>query len=237
MCSLLKELAPITHWTGFVEAPITILDEFVVPWRKSLDHKVTMERVELPLRDALRKLDPLTSWSTKELWVETWSSWLACFTNHLQGGYGPVSYLAEQCKTRAVVISSSPFTMPNRPTKETKGNWGSVQFSLFGPKKTDFLNYIRSIAAANDGGRWVFQAAGEVQSFEQTDRYLAPRKKDRFTPEMLESYCRALGIDPFNEAFYKPSAVLMTDIPPSPSGRAPRTVSLADQRRDLGFDP
>jgi hypothetical protein len=62
-----------------------------------------------------------------------------------------------------------------------------------------------------------------------------PRVQDRFTPEMLESYCRALGIDPFNEAFYKPSAVLLVqDI--SSWKQPPRLMSLADRRRELGLE-
>ena len=233
MC-FLNELAPITFARGFIEAPLSILTEVVIPWRQSLKHQVTTRPLSLPLRESLRELGQLSSYGGRELWMESHSKWLACFTNGLDGGYGPVSFLAQECKTRAVVVQCAPHTMPLRAMKDTKGIWGTTQFELYGPEQTDFLNYVGTVAAANDGGRWVFHARGEVQPFEQIERYDAPRVRDRFTPEMLESYCRALGIDVFNESFYKPSAVLMEDLPAYKN--PPRLVSLAERRRELGLD-
>jgi hypothetical protein len=52
----------------------------------------------------------------------------------------------------------------------------------------------RSIAAANDAGRWVFEELGETYPFEQKNRYRATRKANRFTPNMLHDYQRALGV-------------------------------------------
>jgi hypothetical protein len=93
---------------------------------------------------------------------------------------------------------------------------------------------VRSIAAANDGGSWVFYATGDVQSFEQTECYLAPRVRDRFTPDILRSYCRALGIDVFSEAFYKPSAVLTEHH--HPNEKKVRSMTLSERRRELGLE-
>ncbi len=231
---LITELAPITYGIGFIESPLSIIEACVLPWQQSIGRNIALERVQLPLRDALSRLEPLSSSHFKELWVETNSTWLACFSNGFQSGVEVVSYLAQRCKTRSIKISCTPHTMPSRVTKETRGVWGSVQFGLYGPEPRPILNGIRTIAAANDGGRWVFQTSGEVQPFEQVERYEAPRIRDRFTPEMLESYCRAMGIDVFNESFYKPSAVLLTqDI--SSWKQSPRLMSLAERRRELGL--
>ena len=52
----------------------------------------------------------------------------------------------------------------------------------------------RSVVAANDGGRWVFEETGPPFEFEHVDRYRAPRKVDRFPPEMLYEHLRALGV-------------------------------------------
>ena len=38
------------------------------------------------------------------------------------------------------------------------------------------------------------RGSGEPLDFEQTDRYTARRKRDRFTPGMLGEYLRALGV-------------------------------------------
>jgi hypothetical protein len=70
---------------------------------------------------------------------------------------------------------------------------GSVQFEMLGPFKNDFLNYIRTVHASFDGSRWVFDAVGTPQDFEELDAYKAPRVRDRFTSEMLERYCKALA--------------------------------------------
>lgn len=45
----------------------------------------------------------------------------------------------------------------------------------------------------NDGGPWRFITHGEPFSFE-IDRYSLPRKRDRFTGELLNEYLRALGV-------------------------------------------
>ena len=59
-----------------------------------------------------------------------------------------------------------------------------------------------SSGAVNDGGKWVFIDEGNPLSFEDIDRYSAKKIADRFDSKMLESYCQALGIDPYNEQFY-----------------------------------
>jgi hypothetical protein len=74
--------------------------------------------------------------------------------------------------------------------------------SLYGPDPTDWLNRIRTISVANDVGGWRFNSQGQVQPFEQTQRYLKRKIVDRFTIEMLRDYCFALGIDAFNAGFY-----------------------------------
>lgn len=64
---------------------------------------------------------------------------------------------------------------------------------VFSPEGTGPLRSRRSIVAANDGGEWVFETAGEPLAFERVERYKARRKGERFTPELLRSYLRELG--------------------------------------------
>ncbi len=112
---------------------------------------------------------------------------------------------------------------------------GAVQFELFGPLKTRFLNYVRTVSVAFDGSRWQFNANGTVQDFEEADAYRARRVRDRFTSQMLERYCRALGIEVFDAAFYGPSAALVESaVPPAPGGHV---MSLAQVQEWLGIVP
>lgn len=55
-----------------------------------------------------------------------------------------------------------------------------------------------SIAAANDGGRWVFETSGTPFAFEDLSAYANRLKKRRLTAEMLLDYLRALGV-PVND--------------------------------------
>jgi len=70
--------------------------------------------------------------------------------------------------------------------------------ALYEPDSPDPSRFVRSIVAANDGGRWVFETAGDPLEFEQIDRYTARRKADRFTSELLYEYLRKLHV-PFDQ--------------------------------------
>ncbi len=55
---------------------------------------------------------------------------------------------------------------------------------------------IRSIACANDGGRWVFETTGNPLPIEPTFAYDARRKKDRLTRANLHELLRSVGAEP-----------------------------------------
>jgi len=59
----------------------------------------------------------------------------------------------------------------------------------------------RSIAALDDGGRWVFEESGERFPFEEVEHYTSRRKRDRFTREMLARYLHHFGIELRTDAF------------------------------------
>ena len=102
-----------------------------------------------------------------------------------------------------------------------------------GPGRRDTLNIERSVAVINDTRGWEFKTTGTLQDFEQAERYAAKRIADRFTPEMLDAYCRALGIDLFEEDFYG-GAGLITRSSPWFLPKLP-TVTLAQARAQLGL--
>jgi hypothetical protein len=107
--------------------------------------------------------------------------------------------------------------------------YGAVKFALYGPNETDWLNRIRSIAIRNDVSGWEFAAKGEVQPYEQTENYGRRNIVDRLTPEMLESYCAALGIELFNADFYGEQC-LLEHTPKKASSAHSLIMSIAEAR-------
>ena len=65
---------------------------------------------------------------------------------------------------------------------------------VYGPDGTPPLADERSIVAANDGGRWVFETSGEAYPFEDQSAYTRRRKASRFTSDMVFDYLRGLGV-------------------------------------------
>jgi hypothetical protein len=186
--------APITHAIGFLEADFSAVSAADLKWRTSLSgYAFRPLRAEFP--GLLDSLLPLTGPLLRNVWVRTAGPWTAYFDNSVNGSdpFGPVSYLAQQIGCRGVTIGYRP--------QSSKAE-GGTSFSRFGPEKTDFLNYVRSISAINDGGRWRWDTWGTIQPFEETQRYQMRRIRDRLAPDMLERYCNALGIRPFEDAFY-----------------------------------
>ena len=227
------QFAPITFGLGFLDAPLADIVEFLVAWYKSLSKTVSVIQVKSRLPESLPLLEPLMSVRTKELLLNTRSTWTACFDNGRIGS-GPATLLrygSSQLKCRGLLVSCSPNTM-SRSSLRGHGNYGAVMFELLGPR--EYPNTDRAIWLANDGGRWTFGTSGDVQSFEQPERYESKKKLDRFNSEMLEQYCRALGIGLFDEAFYGPEGVLLAIDEPQPPGSVP--ISLAEAQAKLDLD-
>jgi len=65
---------------------------------------------------------------------------------------------------------------------------------IYGPQGELPLLLERSIAAANDGGHWVFETSGRVLPFEDEAAYRRRRISSRFTGEMLHDYLAALSV-------------------------------------------
>jgi hypothetical protein len=208
--------APVTSAIGFLEAPLQRAADTLLTWRRHLygDAAATALAV-LPLDELLAHLEPLTAGvRPRELLVATAGPWSAYFDCGFAGGdpTSAIGYLSQRIGCRGVTIASIPDTAGTK--HETPGRWGAVQFELFGPDPTDFLNYVRTVSAVNDGGRWRFHANGEVQDFEDLAAYARRRKRERFTSHMLADYCAALGLRPLDEDFYKPRAVLLESSTP-----------------------
>jgi hypothetical protein len=232
---LANKLAPLTFAWGFLETSLDAVTRAYVRWQRIILHSVKVGTIDMPLADALQQLEPLDLGSQRVLFLSTKGRWTACFDNGARGG-NPSSFvgeLAQRLKVRGVACTCIPNTLTRRETGN-RGTWGRVNFTLFAPEKRDFLNIERSVSVANDVRGWQFHSIGQVQEFEQVDRYAASRIADRFSAEMLEDYCRALGIDLFEEGFYGGTGVVTHARPWFLPKLA--TISLIEARRHLGLN-
>jgi hypothetical protein len=229
-----NKLAPLTFQWGFLESSVDAVSTTYKRWQRKILHSVKVAAVDMPLSDALRLLEPLDRGSQRVLFLSTKGNWSACFDNGVRGGNPTtiVGELSQQMKCRGVAVGCIPNTL-SRADGAKPGTWGAVKFTLFAPEKRDFLNIERSVSIINDVGGWEFNSIGTVQNFEQADRYLERRIADRLTSEMLENYCRALGINLFDEDFYGGPGVITH----SSLWFLPKlaTTPLTEARRKLGF--
>jgi hypothetical protein len=186
-------------------------------------------------RHGLLALDPLTTPLDRYLLTETRSGWTAIFANGLctNDVYSPVSYLPTVLGCRGLEVACVP-DRSNRAGRDEVQIYGAVEFALYGPDETDWLNTIRSISVTNDVTGWEFTAQGEVQPYEQPENYRKWRVVDRFTPEMLESYCSALGVELFNPDFYGGQCLMEHTTSRAASAQRP-IMSITEARSRLSI--
>ncbi len=233
---LAGRLAPITSEIGFLEAPSESVAAAFASWHDAVAPPGVRYACRRPraqsLEALLRQLCPLvTVERTKYLFLPTQSErWTAYFDNGANGGDPAtvMSVLAERMGCNGVRVCVQQDTI------EKGGAFGATIFELYGPAQTNFLNHVRGISVANDGGRWTFDTNGEVQPFERTDQYQARRIRDRFTPAMLGEYCAAMGIVVFAESFYRvEGAVVVERQGPLPDGVEEFDLETARERLGL----
>ncbi len=240
MKTLLEDrFAPITSTAGFWEAPLEEVEATLYQWSHSLNRRTSKLALADPFPEILHRLEPLTiPLLQRELLIGTASSWTAYFNNSLSGtdAFGPVSHLCQLLKCRGAIVSCAPHTIRFKDGKADGGRFGIIRFELYGAEQTEWLNCIRSVCLASDIGGWTFQAAGQVQPFEQVERYAARRKTDRFTAEMLEEYCLALGIRYFDPGYYQGGSILFEANRPMPPERS-RSLTLEELQRERKIKP
>jgi hypothetical protein len=210
-----NELAPITSTIGFLKTDINTASLAFLEWQQKLiaenfNNSFSLEKREIKghLKDSLMALLPLVSHEPRRhLFVPTKSDWVAYFNNPWRGtdADGLVSYLATKIHCQALLVTAVPDSMEDKTGLPYK-TYGATVLEIHGPEYIDWQNTLRAISVMNDGGQWTFYNKGTPLPFEDTKRYEARRIQDRFTFEMLQEYLQALGLLPFEESFYMPSA-------------------------------
>lgn len=202
------ECYPTTKEIGFIELPVAeaarIYPEL---WKPEVRVRVTNQGGSL--RDVLYKLRPLTSLERRRrVFVQTASRWTAYFDNGWRGtdAYATISNLAEhRCLGMRVVPDPSTYRGVRRSVDCPATIW-----DVYGPEPAAMVNWVRSIAAIDEGGgRWTFTQGGEPFPFEDVSRYSARRIRDRFPVELLLEYLTHFDIDLFNADFYRGPAIML----------------------------
>jgi len=230
-----EQYAPVTSSVGFLEVPLSEAASALEHWRQSLYAKVVARRTTSSFPDVLRQLEPLVSGARPRELLVAAGSWTAYFDNSLRGtdAVSAISVLCRRLECQGLAIEDVPHTIGLPGIRQ--GRSGAVQFTLFGPIKTNFLNYVRTVSVVFDGTRWVFNANGTEQVFEEPAAYQSRTIRDRFTSEMLDRYCRALGVHAFDPEAYGPDSVLVESEVPLPANVV--TMSIAEAQKWLEVRP
>jgi hypothetical protein len=234
MLTLLNEqYAPITSSIGFLRVELHMAVAALTAWRETLGKDPHAQERPEGFPECLSALEPLVGGARpRELLVATRGAWTAYFDCGVNGtdAVSAMGFLARSIRCDGLMVRSVPHV-----THEGKvRRYGAVQFELYGPTRTHFLNYVRTVSLTNDDG-WQFDATGTVQPFEDVQAYERPRIRERFTSDMLSRYCKAIGVDVFNSAAYGPRAVLVRSLAALPED--PLILSLRDAQERIGIVP
>jgi len=239
--SLIKnEFAPITFRFGFVEASFLSLCVAFEQWHRDIDAKFAVKtefsNIVAPLETALLSLQPLTTPLDRYLLVETKSNWTAIFANGLRVNdvFSPVSHLPLRLNCRGLEVGYAP-DRSKSDRKDLIRMWRHALFALYGPSNTDWLNRIRYLSVSNDVRGWSFSESGDVQQYEELDAYKKRQIQERLTFEMLERYCRALGIEVNQLDFYGPRSCAVKTTGQKHRGDLSMSIAEAKSHLDLQF--
>jgi len=229
-----EQFAPLTSSIGFLEVPLEKATQGLEKWRRGLYDYVYLSRPPEAFPQVLHRLEPLMAGARpRELLVSAGDMWTAYFDCSLFGtdAVSTISHLCSTLLCTGLSVRSKPHTIGQPGIQQ--GRSGSVTFELYGPLRTDFLNFVRTVSVVHDGNRWVWDTSGTVQPFEETAAYTARRVRDRFTSEMLERYCQAMGLDVFNPTIYGPDAVLFQSGVVVPDDAVSMTLAQAQEWAEI----
>ncbi|MDR3198902.1 MAG: hypothetical protein LBU34_13635 [Planctomycetaceae bacterium] len=154
--------------------------------------------IDCSLREGLDILDPIGY--NQILFCETRSKWTACFVS--DGSELGISSMAYSLNCQGVEVTLIEDTYDR---KTDSGLHGCTRLRVIrDARRTKFTDNTERLLYVSklDGGRWGFCSLGEPYSFENVECYTNPKITERFTPQMLNTYLNAMGIDVLDENFY-----------------------------------
>ena len=148
--SVLNHWWPVTQDHGLVRADIESVAYARQKAYRDAGLQVTLAMLDAPLSDCFSALEPLSAAPTKELYLVTTFGWSAYFANGCRGSDPslPMRHLAQTLDTMAVRACETP----------SSAACPAVILEVYDSEMAgaDAYGVRRTIAAANDGGKWVF---------------------------------------------------------------------------------
>jgi hypothetical protein len=189
---------PVTYEFGLVRSDLDTVAAVRTKMYEDAGLQVTGTWLSGPLDDCFSRLEPLQPAATREMFFSTNFGWTAFFSNGARASdaFLPMLQLSKALGVTALRVCVTP----------TKALYQGVILEVYDTPHAGGTadGYRRSIAAVNDGGRWVFDQSGEPFPFEDTAQYGARRKRDRFTSDMLLSYLERFGIPRLSDEALQP---------------------------------
>jgi hypothetical protein len=210
MCEFFPKLSAVHRYrVGFLKTDILKCCEAYESWLKGRSVGCgTVVNYYVRVVEALQALEPFELIPSKVLLLEGRSGWTAIVDNKIPYP-DPISAVAVLCrklKCEGIVACS----VPDSCDAEGKRTfYGATQLEMFSPEETDFLNYKRTISVARAEEGWRFDQGGEVQPFEDLNRYKSRRVRDRFDADMLAVYLRSLDIQCDREEWFTGNATMI----------------------------
>ncbi len=189
---------PVTYDFGLIRSDIDTVSATEAKMYKDADLMVTATCLSGSLEDCFSMLLPLSFPPTKEMFLATTFGWTAFFRNSTRGSDPsfPMLKLSQALGVMALRACVTP----------ASARYRGVILEVYDTPQaggTEY-GYRRSIAAVNDGGRWMFEQSGAPFAFEDTARYDARKKRDRFTADMLFFYLEGLGVPRLSDETLQP---------------------------------
>jgi hypothetical protein len=178
---------------GLVEAPFDRVVKRFGSHRRADQSETRVLEVTPSAPKALDHLDRRTVPATRLVVVEH-GTWTAVLTNHRDGSdFSDHQYWAAATTVaRTIRVVDTEARWWQRGSRRERLAYEARIFELHGPDDS----LIRSIACADDGGRWVFETFGDPLPVEATFHYDAPRKKDRLTRANLHDLLGSVEAEP-----------------------------------------
>lgn len=179
---------PVTYDFGAIESDLDTILPIRAKMYEDADLELETRWLSGSLDECFATLEPLSPAPYKELFLATRFGWTVFFSNGVRGSdpFLPMLQLSRAIGVTALRACATPASARYQAVILEVYNAPHAGGTKFGRRRT--------IAAANDGGRWVFEQSGAPFAFEDTARYDARKKRDRFTCDMLFSYLESLGV-------------------------------------------
>src|ERR1700694_729365 len=213
---------PFTEVIYFVRAPY---EEVAAAMRQAWGRHGRAHEHRGKLAALLTLLEPYAHLHFKALAVECQSGWSAIFDQGADLTY------ADRFPTALRTLGIRTAYSPQVRRQGRIIRHGDTAFWMTDGSRQDLgpLFRLRSIQASYQSG-WDWHASGEVQPWEDTERYGRKRVGERFDLPLMNRYCQALGIRRGDADFYGPRGTLTVQDTRSWPNK-PEGISSAEWRR------